>query len=343
MAPTLEVAILGLGRVGTSIGLALKRYNATKNAAQQFRVTAYDLSELNNAKARSMGAFDVRAHSPFEAARDKALIVIAMPYSDVQQTYRDIAGAVTRGTVILDLSPYKGPSIQWAKKVLPEDVYMVGGTAILNPAYLFDGVDDTEHASADLLDKGGLLIMPTVDTVPEAVELISDLGSLIGTTIRYADPIEHDGWAAATEGLPAAVGLAAFYMLTKTGAWKDAQQQGNPNFARLMHGLYDQHPDDLRDLLINNRENIVRQMDGLIEALKAVRETLAQNDRDALEATIGETTDAAHLWVVHRRDNKWDGGANSIPKPDMSSITTNLLFGSAIAKRFRGDKDNNKR
>ncbi|MFN8529203.1 MAG: prephenate dehydrogenase/arogenate dehydrogenase family protein [Anaerolineae bacterium] len=341
MAATIEVAVLGLGRVGASIGMALKRYNSTKNAAQQFRVTGYDLSEVNASQAKSMGAFDVQSRSIFDAVRDKALVVMALPYGDVQQAYRDIGGAVTRGTVIMDLSPYKAPSLQWAKKSLPDEVFVVGVTPILNPAYLFDGLDDTTHAAADLLDKGALLIMPAVDTAPEAVELISDLGSLIDTTIRFADPVEHDGWAAATEGLPAVAGIAAFYMLMRNGSWRDAQQQGNPNFGRLVHALYDTHADDLRDLLLNNREGTVRQIDGLIEALHGLRDTLARNDRDALEAILGETTDAAHLWVIKRRENKWD--KPTTPKIDSTQIATSIFFGSALGKRLRGDRNNDRK
>ncbi|MDX2161202.1 MAG: prephenate dehydrogenase/arogenate dehydrogenase family protein [bacterium] len=340
MANTIQVGILGLGRVGASFGMALKRYNAGKGAAQQFQVTAFDTSESRTASAKRKGAFDAQARHLADAARDKDLIILAMPYAETQAVYRELGGAVRPGSVILDLSPYKLPSSEWAVKHLKPDVFMVGAAAILNPAYLFDGLDDTDHAAADLFDKGALLIMPTVQAEPAAVELVSDLAALIGTTPRFADPIEYDGWAAATEGLPLALGVAAFYSLTRAGTWRDVQRQGNPNFGRLIHHLYDTHPDDLRDLLLNNRAALIRQIDQMQEALGALRDLLAKPDRDGLEALLGKTTDDAVLWVVNRRDDRWE--PNDAPKIDTGSIATNLFLGGALGKRLRGDKENGK-
>ncbi len=338
MANTIEIAILGMGRIGASMGLAIKRYNAGKNTQQQFRVTGYDSESANITEANSKGAFDIHARTIFDAAHDKALVIVALPYAEISQTYRDFATGVNAGTVIMDMSPLKSPSLALAAKHLPENVYMVGATPILNAAYLFDGVEDTAHAAADLFDNGGMLVLPNAGCPPEAVELVSDLCTLIGAPPRFADPQEHDGWAAAVEGLPMALGVAAFYALTKADGWRDAQQQAGHSFGRLIHHLYDTHPDDLRDIMLNNRDNLIRHIDGITDALDALRDTLAQGDRDTLEAVIEETTDAAHLWVIKRRENKWDK-VQAPPRPDIGAHMSSLIFGGALAKRIRGDKN----
>lgn len=337
MSVTIDVAILGMGRVGASIGLAVKRYNESKRAEQHFRITAYDPFDSNMTAAREKGAYDQVSRGVYDAARDKALIVIALPYSYVQRAYRDIAAAARPGTVIMDVSPLKTPSLAWADK-LPDGVYMVGATPIFNAAYLFDGLDDTAHAQVDLFDKGGMLLMPRADCPPEAVELVSDFCMLIGAFPRYADPNEHDGWAAAVEGLPMLLGLASFYTVMKADGWRDAQQQAGHSFGRLTHHLFDTHADDLRDTLLNNRDNLVRQIDSLTETLNGLRETLVADDRDALEAMLEEVTDAFHVWLHKRRDNQWEK-PSAPPRPEIGAHMGNLIFGAALSKRLRGDKD----
>jgi prephenate dehydrogenase len=340
MANVINIGILGMGRIGASFGMALKRYNGVKNAPQQFTVTAYDNNDKRLNMAKERGAFDHQSRNLYDAIRDKALIFIALPYSEVQLAYREIAGAASPGTVIMDASPLKSTSLAWADKALKSDsdVHLICVTPIFNPNYLFDGLDDTEHAAADLFDKGGMLLLPSAKCAPEAVELISDLCELIGAPPRYADPEEHDGWAAATEGLPALLGLATMYSLTRTQSWKDAQRQGNNSFGRLIHHLYDTHPDDLRDLLLNNRASMVRQLDNLSETLNSLRDILAQNDVASLEAALIETTDAAHLWVTNRKENRWDGDGKTSEGSTSGMIMTSLL-GGFVMRRIRGDDE----
>lgn len=335
-ANIIEVAILGLGRVGTSFGMALKRYNNEKNTPQKFSITAYDTSDKNIDIAKSKEAFDTSTRNLYDAIKDKALIFIALPYNEVQSIYRELGTVARDGTVIMDASPLKSPSLAWADKFFKNELHLIGVTPIFNPNYIFDGLDTAEYANADLFDKGGMLLLPHAKAAADAVELVSDLCELIGASPRFGDPVEHDGWASATEGLPALLGLATFYSLTKSQSWDDAQRQGNSAFGRLIHHLYDTHPDDLRDLLLNNRENMVRQIDSITETLYALRDILNENDKSSLEAALGETTDAAHLWVSNRKDNRWDGG-KAKSTPSTSNMVMSSLLGGFMAKRLRGD------
>jgi prephenate dehydrogenase len=214
---------------------------------------------------------------------------------------------------------------------------MVGVMPILNAKYLFDGLDDAEHAAADLFDGGSLLLLPSPKCARDAVELASDFGELLGMTPRFGDPVEHDVWSAATEGLPAMLGLAAFYSLQRRNGWDDAQRVGNSSFGRLTHHLYDHHPDDMRDLMLNNRENLVRHIDATVETLQSLRALLAENDRAALEEMLIQTMDAYMTWVVHRREGRWDN-LDSPAQPSRSDLFMTGMFGSALTKRLKRDK-----
>ncbi len=71
MATTITVGIIGLGRVGVSVGLALKRYNARKDARQQFDITGYAADNAEMQTAKTLNAVDHPVRNIVAAASDK--------------------------------------------------------------------------------------------------------------------------------------------------------------------------------------------------------------------------------------------------------------------------------
>jgi prephenate dehydrogenase len=332
---TVSVAILGLGRIGASAALALKRYNERKDAQHQFEVACAELRPGVRDDAEKLGITVER--NLFSAAQGKDIVVLALPYADVLAAYKSLGDDLRPGSVVLDTSPLKGPSLTWAGEFLPKEVHMVGITPVVNPKYLFDGLDDTEHAAADLFDNGNMLLMPSVTCVKEAVELAADFSTLLGSIPHFADPAEHDSMVALTEGLPSVVGVALYYMAIQQGLWDDAQRITNPPFGRLTRVLFDTHPDDLRDVWFNNRENLVRQIDELTETLAAFRNLLAKNDRAAVEVALQRSTESYSGWVNRRFKAKWDDSKEQ-QSPSFGNVMMNSFMGGFLSKRMGGKK-----
>ncbi len=334
---TITVSILGLGRVGASIGLALKRYNAGKGAKHRFEVVGIDSRGGVEGAAQKLGAVDSTPRSVVDAARNRDIVVLALPYSEAQAAYRVIGSELRPGAVVLDLSPLKLPSIKWAEAHLPETAYMVGATPILNPKYLFDGLDDVDHAAADLFDGGTFLLMPATNAPKDAVELATDFASVLGASAHFMDAGEHDGVSAATEGLPALLGLAIFRMLEKGDGWGDSQRVTNPAFGRQTHHLDDTHPDDLRDVLYNNRQSLVTYIDELQQTLFELRTVLDKGDRDALEVALVDSAQAYQRWLSRRRRDKWEDSP-TVVKPTNSLMTG--MMGGFLSNKLRKSTDN---
>ncbi len=331
----IQVAVLGLGRLGSSIGLGLRRYSKTKDARQEFAVSAYDPRAVMMSSAEGRAVADRFVRSPQDAVKDKDVVVMALPYAEVQATYRAIASALRQDAVLLDFSPLKLPSQDWTQKYLPETVHVVGVTAILNAKYLYDGLDDATHAAEDLFDDGGFLLMPGTSANPDAVQLAADFGTILGATPHFVDVAEHDGLAAALEGLPALLGVAMFQMLLRSAGWNDARRAGNPALGQLIHHLHDAHPDDLRDLLLLNRENTLRYLSEYIDVLEGFRDALGRGDRGALEEAMVRSEAAYREWILKRANNRWEGGS----EPDVSAPSMmEGLFGGFLSKRMRGGK-----
>ena len=335
---TISVAILGLGRMGASIGLALKRYNERKDAAHTFEVTYADMRAGVREDAKKIG-LDKIERDVFTTAVNRDIVVIALPYADVQTAYKNLGNEIRPGAVVLDTSPLKQPSLGWAKQYLHKEAHLVGITPILNPKYLFDGLDDTLHAQADLFDNGNMLLMPSVTCIKEAVELASDFSNLLGAKPHFVDPAEHDSLVAATEGLPGVVGLAVFYTMMKSQGWSDSQRLTNPPFGRLTHQLYDTHPDDLRDAWLQNRDNLVRQIDDVVGTLQTFRGILAQNDKTALESALIEASDTYSAWINRRFNAKWDTKETDANSPSIGNMLMTGFMGSFLTRRITGNKN----
>lgn len=332
---TVKVCILGLGRVGASVALALQRYNGRKDARQRFAVTGYDPRDGTASTAQKRGAYERGSRSVENAVVNQDLIVIAMPYAEVRATYARIASALRADSVVLDLSLVKQPSLAWAKEYLAGRAHMIGIAPVLNPRYLFDGLDDAEHAADDLFDGGVMLLTPDSEAVREAVELAVDFCSILGGAPHFVDPIEYDGLSALTEGLPALLGVAAFYMLKRNVGWRDARRSGNPSLGQLTHHLLDTHPDDLRDMLLENRENIARAVDSMIQVLAEFQSLLERSDRAGLEAVLIDSSDAYAQWLSQRTSGKWEANTDS---PDGGGSVVSSLLGSYLTRKLGGDK-----
>lgn len=333
-----SVAILGLGRIGASVALALKRYNEKKDAQHQFDIICADLRAGAREDAAKLGLTKVERNL-FDAVQNKDIVVFALPYADVQSAYKSLAQEFRPGAVVLDMSPLKQPSLKWAQATLPEEVHMVGVTPIVNPKYLFDGLNDSQHAAADLFDKGNMLLMPSASSIRDAVELASDFAIILGATPHFADPAEHDSLVALTEGLPEMLGVAAFYTAYKGQGWNDAQRFTNPDFGRLTHHLYDTHPDDLRDSWLNNRDNMLRHLDAMLETLHTFRGILAQNDQAALEAALTDAAEAYSVWINRRHNARWEDDSQQERNLSLGGSVMNNLMGGFLSRRFQGRKN----
>jgi prephenate dehydrogenase len=334
---TIQVGILGLGRLGASLGLALKRYNASKGAENTFKITAYDPQAAVLADARRLGVADEYVNAPLAATRDREIVLLALSYADVPALY-ELAGPQMRdGAVLLDFAPLRAPSQAWAQKHLQAEAYMVGVTAIVNHQALYQSADMQSTARADLFDNGVFILTPAPNCAADALELAGDFAALLGSKAHFMDAAEYDALSAATEGLPALLSLASFRTFTQSEGWADIQRLTNPAFGALTHHLYDTHPDDLRDHLYRNRAHITRYLDELMVQLRQLRQTLVSNDRDALEAATTQEAAAYEAWLNRRSKNVWQEHSAAPSGTVMDTVMTGM-FGSAIADRLKGKK-----
>lgn len=332
---SIQISILGLGRLGTSIGLALKRY-MQDDGKHQFEISGYDSVSAKSKTAKGMKAIDQIKNSIEEAVQNQNIVIISLPYGEVESVYRRMSNHLASGVVILDLSTLKRNNIQSAEKYLSEGVHLVCATPIINAKYLFENLDETQRASADYFDQGVMMLMPSVTCAEGAVTLSNDFTHILGATAQYFDADEHDLLIHSSEILPSVLGVALFSHLRQSDSWDDKGRLTNSAFGATTHFLFDRHPDDLMSIWTSDPEQMTRNINEIIKTLMLMRDLIRDNDRDSLQVFIDNNARAYETWINKRNKNAWHKDTPQIPT--MSDTIGGAMFGNF----FKRGRDKNK-
>lgn len=336
----LNVAILGLDRLGVSIALRLQTY-MEKGGQHQFKLFGYDNRDDFEKPARKLKLFEKIDRKPFDTVRDADIVVMNLPYEDVAVGYEVIASDLRDGVVILDTSVIKQPSLALAKKYLTEEHHLIGFTPIVNSEYMFEHNHSTEKASDDYFHNSTIYLTPSVSSIKEAVDLAVNFSIILGGKPHFLDPAEHDSLSTLTEELPQLLSVATYYTLMQHNAWGDAQRLTNPAFNVLTRYLFTHHPDALRDEWMENSDNLTRAIDDLILTLQDIRGRIAEKDQDGIEAFLIQASDEYQGWINKRHSGDWDDTLR--PNVNVQSTIASNLFGGSLSKRLFGSGDDDKK
>ena len=332
----LTVAILGLDRLGASIALRLRAYVA-KGGQHQFDLIGHDSRDDHEKPARKLKTVDKIERRIYSAVERADLVIMNLPYEDLQGGYELIAPSLPAGAVVLDTAMVKQPSLAWTQQLLSDDQHWIGFTPVVSSAYMFDHALDTESASDDYLHDSAIYLTPSVSCLREAIDLAVNFSIILGGTPAFLDPAEHDSLLAITDMMPQLLSIAAYSAATRHQAWGDAQRLTNPPFNVLTRYLLTHHPDALRDAWLANGEPLARGLDEHIRLLSDLRERLAAEDESAIEAFLIEAADDYQEWINRRHKGDWDEHASQ--RVPVENTIAGSLFGGALSKRLFGRND----
>lgn len=334
--PKLTIAILGLDRLGISIGLRVRAYGQ-KSRHQEFELIGFDSREDFEKPARKLKLLDKVERGPEAAVRRADLVIMNLPYEDLRAAYELMAPSLPDGVVLLDTAVIKQPSLSWVAQFLGPEQHWIGFTPVINPEYMFEHDMSPELASEDYFHEGAIYLTPSAKCMREAIDLAVNFSMILGGKPAFLDPEEHDSLTAITEEIPQLLSIAAYSTAMNHNAWGDAQRLTNPPFNVMTRYLLTHHPDALRDEWLGNRERLARGIDELVRTLSDVRERLADGDQDAIEAFIIAAADDYQEWINRRHKGDWDEHAP--PGVQLDNSIASSLFGGAISKKLFGGKD----
>lgn len=328
-----QVAVLGLGLIGASIGLGLRQWAAARRPASAVRIVGYDADLNRQRRAKAMQAIDVEARDLPAAVREADLVILAVPVGALEEIMRDCAPHLRAGTTVTDVASVKGPVLAWAKASLPVTVSFVGGHPMAG------GTGSIDAARADLFVDARWCVVPSVRASEAAIELVLGLAGALGAIPYFVDADEHDGLVAAVSHLPFSVAAALVQAVTADPAWREMKLLAAGGFrdtTRVAEGSPVMH----RDIAVANRAALTPWLDRLIAELGHVRALVADGDPAALHAYFEATQDARIRWRVERETERDGAGAADQSVSDIPSLGESMqqMFFGGLARRRPDDK-----
>jgi prephenate dehydrogenase len=283
-----QLGVIGCGLMGGSFALALKRAGLVK------RVVGYSKSPSTTERAKKLGVIDTIAESALLAVSGSDIVLLAVPVAATEATFKAIRHLVEPGMLLMDVGSTKRDVVDAARRVLKERVVS------FVPAHPIAGkeVAGVGHADATLYNGRQVILTPIPQTPLELVQKATDVWSAIGSQVLRMTPENHDAAFAAVSHLPHLLAYAYFSSVAGQPAGKDFLSLAGPGF-RDFTRIAASDPTVWRDILMSNREELLKQSQRFRHSLDAMEHVLLSANGDALEDLIRAASEARSVWQMN--------------------------------------------
>lgn len=265
------VAIVGVGLIGGSLGLALRERNLAR------RVVGVGRRASSLTAALAVGAVDAATTDLAEGVAEASAVVVCTPVSRIAEDVVRAAAAAPPGTLITDAGSVKQSVVEGVAGLaqqqtppLPE-LRFVGSHPLAGSEK-----SGPQYATADLYVGRMVLITPEESTDPAVTAEATALWEAVGANVQTMSPAEHDLVLAATSHLPHA--LASVLAAGIPGPWWAYSAGGLRDTTRIAAGA----PELWRQILLANREALLGRLQQFESDLADFRAALAAGDGDRL-------------------------------------------------------------
>ncbi len=261
-----RVAILGLGLIGASLGLALKRLPKPPT------VVGFDLNGSQVRAAQSMHSIDRAAGGLLDAVQDAELVVVASPVRAVEPILRQVGNLLVEGTVVTDTASTKSQVLEWAERLLPRRVGFVGGHPMTGKV-----TANVNGPDGGLFAGRVYCLTPSPQTDPRVVARAVWLVEAVGGVPYFLNAEEHDTLLAAVSHLPYVLSATLMDDVAGNEAWREMSALAAGGLIAAT-GLAEGDARVFGDICLTNRGPLVAALDRYLEHLQAVRDQVADGD-----------------------------------------------------------------
>jgi len=282
-----QLGLIGCGLMGGSFALALKKAGLVK------RVVGYSKSPSTTEKAKRLGVIDVAAESALLAVSGSDIVIIAVPVAASEDTFRAIRHLVDPGVLFMDVGSTKRDVVDAARRVLKERL------PAFVPAHPIAGreVAGIEHADPLLYQGRKVILTPLPQTDATLVQKATDVWAAIGCQVLKMTPEHHDSAFAAVSHLPHLLAFAYMNALAEQPLGQEFLSLAGPGF-RDFTRIAASEPTIWRDILLSNREEILKQSAAFREALEHLERNMRDWNGGPLQSLIQTASDARSQWQL---------------------------------------------
>ncbi len=276
-----QIAIIGTGLLGASVGLGLK--------ASGFggRVVGVGPRRATLETAKGAGAIDTCAARVGEVLRDTQLVVVAVPLGAFDAVLADIGEHDHDKLVITDVGSTKGSVVASAHRHLPDPRRFCGSHPMAGSER-----QGPEAASAALFRGKPCVITPDGETADAAVARVEALWTRLGMHLLRMTPAEHDRKTAVISHLPHALAVLLMNVVEECGGLEVAST-GLFDTSRLASS----NPPMRADILTANREAIGEALGAFARHLDTLRSSLASGSDEVVFETLRNARRVRERWL----------------------------------------------
>ncbi|MEO0643050.1 MAG: prephenate/arogenate dehydrogenase family protein [Pseudomonadota bacterium] len=273
-----RVAIIGLGLLGGSIGLAIAE------RAPDIVTTGYDRDPAVREAARARGLVDAVCEDPAQAVATADLVIFCVPVGAMEQAARDLAPHLPEQAIISDVGSSKKSVLDALSAALP-------GRHII-PAHPVAGTEQSgpEAGFATLFEGRWCILTPPADADGPAVEALADFWAKLGARIELMDADHHDLVLAVTSHIPH---LIAY---TIVGTASDLEEVTRSEVIKYSAGgfrdftrIAASDPVMWRDVFLHNKGAVLEMLGRFSEDLTALQRAIRSGDGETLHDLFTRT------------------------------------------------------
>src|SRR5947209_8920425 len=186
-----KIAVLGLGLIGGSLGLALNQAGVVKN------ISGYDRNSDATHLAWEIGAITEICDTAEKAVQQADMVILATPILAMPELLEHIAPELKRGVLVTDTASTKVQILNWAKKLLPANVLFVGGHPMAGRE-----LSGIKAAEVGMFEGCAYCLIPTAQASSEGVAQLSEVVLRLGAHPLVLDADRHDRLVAGISHLP---------------------------------------------------------------------------------------------------------------------------------------------
>ena len=277
--PFKKIAIIGLGLIGGSIGLAVKRFS------NEIHLQGFAKSDLTVKTALSRGLVSEAYLDLRQINRDIDLVILATPLSSFASIVKEISPSLKDGCVITDTGSAKSKVIIEIEDILPESIHFVPGHPIAGTE-----MSGPEAGFADLFDNRWCVLTPSERTNLDKLNDVKAFWENLGAMVEIMDPEYHDKVLAITSHIPH---LIAYNIVGTANDLANVNKKevvkysagGFRDFTRIAAS----DPIMWRDIFINNSDAVLEMLDYFSNDLDKLKAAIKDNDYEYLENFFKKT------------------------------------------------------
>ena len=286
MARIEKLVIVGVGLIGGSFALALKRAGAVKH------VVGVGRGEQNIRRALELGLIDAAGALDARTLVDADLVMLAAPVGQLGPVMRSMAPLLGSRTVVTDAGSTKQDVVELARRELK------GSLERFVPGHPIAGTEHSgaEAAFAELYRGRKVVLTPLAENSPDAVARVRSAWEACGAQVLELEPEEHDAVFAAVSHLPH---VLAYALVDHVARHENAKllfscaAGGFRDFTRIASS----HPEMWRDICIANRKALLAELHRYRDGLDRVQAILERGDANGLENLFSDARAARNRWL----------------------------------------------